>query len=717
MQSLSFRGSEALPFCGGGYLHFNSHQAIQSFDQDLLEREAFVKSVAQRLILKKRSTGIVLGLVGPWGCGKSSILNLLERHIAHQYANVTPLIVRFNPWLVSGRNDLISQFFLELAEALRSHLGVYDVYDNGRQQRQDKAIKAMRDYGDELSPILRMISPSLAAGSNILTRWAKASNAVSESIFTKRKEVKNGLKAFDFPIVVLIDEMDRIEDEEIQDMAKLLKAVGDFDEISYVVAYDEDRVAQALSGGSEDLERGHNYLEKIVQIRVASPFLTSEEIERLFHSKIKKCLDFYDIKIDSHDTKRLDNVLKIAVPEGVKTSRDINRIIQDFAGRLVVLENLVNPVDCLAFCILDNKNSATIRRVENRLLSRYSNIAFETLPQYSSYLEFKRYPRGLLFRNAYISEGKAWHDRLCDILWPYFRDHSERDTRPATDRVYTRPNLIALMKHSSDELRSELNRKEIIASQLCRGQVKKVFSKGGMRRGAATLLLAEPLTYNFEEKQLRIYVRSIGRWIEQECVRKSSRGRITARDLLIAGCSVNRSVKWNRLGTDPAKLVATLIKDNSLFLASTLLIENDVAQFMYEQNPYISGTQVADEQVIQLRGLFRKRVSTQDWKTRLEFSGPLIFGLDSLSNEDRAEDDKYSIFEICENQGLMASVIPMLFHGFENRTQVPRNAQFSYTFLKALEYKILNNEIRMESFSEMEEMKFVKLLIRGSNLF
>jgi predicted KAP-like P-loop ATPase len=45
----------------------------------------------------RRSTGIVVGVTGEWGSGKSSILNLVSEKIKREYPD--GLIVRFDPGL------------------------------------------------------------------------------------------------------------------------------------------------------------------------------------------------------------------------------------------------------------------------------------------------------------------------------------------------------------------------------------------------------------------------------------------------------------------------------------------------------------------------------------------------------------------------------------------------------------------------------------------
>src|SRR6266550_507177 len=89
-------------------------RSIQSKAEDKLERSRFIERLASAVVnpTTRKSTGVAVGITGPWGSGKSSILNLLREHLKTQYPDA--LVVQFDPWLVSGRNDLIAEFLGEL---------------------------------------------------------------------------------------------------------------------------------------------------------------------------------------------------------------------------------------------------------------------------------------------------------------------------------------------------------------------------------------------------------------------------------------------------------------------------------------------------------------------------------------------------------------------------------------------------------------------------
>src|SRR5262249_37664868 len=153
----------------------------------------------------------------------------------------------------SGRNDLISEFIAELVSELKQAR-------NGKK-RFKTAITKLVGYGNTLSPLADLV-PYGAVMKDAL-KIAKEHLDRSKSLHEQRWDLIDSLSKVSAPIVVLIDELDRIEDEEIRIVAQLVRSIAVFPGISYVLAYDAERVIHALAG-TEKLERGRAYLEKIV---------------------------------------------------------------------------------------------------------------------------------------------------------------------------------------------------------------------------------------------------------------------------------------------------------------------------------------------------------------------------------------------------------------------------------------------------------------------
>ncbi|WP_316234156.1 KAP family NTPase [Bradyrhizobium sp. SZCCHNR1098] len=323
---------------------------IDSQEQDVLGRMNFVRRLADALIDKKtgKSRGIAIGITGPWGSGKSSILNLLREHLKASFPKA--VVVRFDPWLISGRTDLIAEFIRELIRTI------------GTESWASAQLKKVGDtfavYGDYIAPIATLANPIfgtlLRGGASAYKEHAKN----RESLSALKSRLMKELVALDVPIVALIDELDRVEDEEIRTIAQLVRSVADFPGISYVLAYDQKRVVQALGvgqSGANAEERGRAYLEKIVQLQIPLPTIFANEISELLTGEIRALKDELELPDQFEDLDRYRELLKLLSEQVLDTPRDVSRLIGTFHAIAGMLRDEVDWIDLLGFTALLTK--------------------------------------------------------------------------------------------------------------------------------------------------------------------------------------------------------------------------------------------------------------------------------------------------------------------------------------------------------------------------
>src|SRR5215471_13391993 len=85
---------------------------------DKLGYASFAKNLAISISQISPTGGLVIGLYGAWGLGKSTVLNFVEYEIQGS-RRLKPTIVRFNPWWFCGQEDLTHAFFNQLVATLR----------------------------------------------------------------------------------------------------------------------------------------------------------------------------------------------------------------------------------------------------------------------------------------------------------------------------------------------------------------------------------------------------------------------------------------------------------------------------------------------------------------------------------------------------------------------------------------------------------------------
>jgi predicted KAP-like P-loop ATPase len=80
---------------------------IRREQDDALGRARVAKSFAQQILSIDPAEGIVVGVLGPWGSGKTSFVNLTRVHLD----KLGVAVLDFNPWMFSGAEQLVESFF------------------------------------------------------------------------------------------------------------------------------------------------------------------------------------------------------------------------------------------------------------------------------------------------------------------------------------------------------------------------------------------------------------------------------------------------------------------------------------------------------------------------------------------------------------------------------------------------------------------------------
>jgi predicted KAP-like P-loop ATPase len=89
-----------------------------------------------------------------------------------------------------------------------------------------------------------------------------------------RAEAADGLAGLEQPILVVLDDLDRLDPDELLFTFKLVRMLGRLPNVYYLIAYDEDTLLDILR--RTDLVgdapgRAQLYLEKMVQVRLDVP--------------------------------------------------------------------------------------------------------------------------------------------------------------------------------------------------------------------------------------------------------------------------------------------------------------------------------------------------------------------------------------------------------------------------------------------------------------
>ena len=238
---------------------FVSDEPISGADQDRFNRAPFASRIADTIARRPDPSSLVVGVFGPWGDGKTSVLKMMEEELQH-HDHVIAL--HFNPWHFQSEDQLIRGFFSTLADGL----------DRKLNNAKEKIGKVLKDYGSLLS------IGSVVLGGVVTLRPGDAAKGVGEAMSNVgldelRSRIETFLAESGKRVVVLVDDIDRLDRTETHSMFKLVKLSAGFNYTSYVLAFDDGVVAAALGEryGAGGQQAGRAFLEKIIQVPLHLP--------------------------------------------------------------------------------------------------------------------------------------------------------------------------------------------------------------------------------------------------------------------------------------------------------------------------------------------------------------------------------------------------------------------------------------------------------------
>lgn len=253
--------------------------------------------LAQKLATRIKNTNIQgnafsIGIESPWGFGKTSFINLLCNH----FEKKDTIIIKFNPWDYEKERNLVDAFFLELRENLK-------------------------EYDSSLSTNLAEYAHILSDSSHDIIKFsAKFIECFSsQSIEAKRKVINSAIKGIGKLILVIIDDLDRLDKDEIMSVLKLIRNCASFSNMVFVSAYDREYLIETLK---DDVCNSNKYLEKIFQYQFKLPEYDKLKLRDIL---IKEGEKF----IDDDDKKEFKDIIYmdyLAFSENSKFSENIHNV-------------------------------------------------------------------------------------------------------------------------------------------------------------------------------------------------------------------------------------------------------------------------------------------------------------------------------------------------------------------------------------------------------
>lgn len=275
-----------------------------------------------------------MAVYGKWGEGKTTLLNFVENQLLANGKTDNINIVHFNPWIVTGDEALLREFFSSVVD----------------KTPDDKVKSFLNNYGSALAlaskHVLNVVVPSLGERvSEFITEAQIAANTPETPLSEIKKQVVDSLKTSGKQFLIIIDDIDRLDAEEIHLVFRLIRQVADFPNTIYLLAMDPDIVSKSLGRfiGANDND-GRYFLDKIVQIPIKLPVVSSTILEYVLVKKLGR-----QIGIKDQDDKFIAELAAQLIPL-LRTPRQIIRYCNQLS---LTLPSLKDEICVQDLCILE----------------------------------------------------------------------------------------------------------------------------------------------------------------------------------------------------------------------------------------------------------------------------------------------------------------------------------------------------------------------------
>lgn len=307
-------------------INYSSDAPISTPDKDRFSRWPFSKRISEVIANRTDPSSIVIGLYGAWGDGKTTVLNFIEEALKAE-SNV--ICIRFNPWRYGTEEQLLEGFFHNIADALDTKLIT---------------------SGEKLKDIVKKVAPAAAgAFGQKGVGDGVAQFMTGPSLSELRSRIETALEEAKKRVVVLADDIDRLEKEEIHATFRLVKLTADFKYTSYILAFDEQVVSSALQDryGAGAENAGKAFLEKIIQVPLNLPSVDRKILRGFCFEGVDNALAIADIKLTNQQVQEFARDFTLAFDKRLKTPRIARMYGNILMFSLPILKGEANPVDVM----------------------------------------------------------------------------------------------------------------------------------------------------------------------------------------------------------------------------------------------------------------------------------------------------------------------------------------------------------------------------------
>ncbi len=308
----------------------HSDSPICKKTEDRLGYSFFAKALATAVVDRPCGDGFIAGVQSAWGMGKSSAINLMLETIEElekEKAKHEKIKIRhYNPWLFSGFEALARGYLSELGRIIEETMGI------GTPPNTRKTVEKLVKGGSEMIGGLAAIAAMVASHGGAAPFAASIKSGVSgalnlgayaidnRSLDSIREDLSGHLAEVGCKLLVIIDDLDRLQPEELRQVLTLAKTFGNLPNVIHLLVYDREIIDNSLAhvAGAGRL----SFREKIVQVELDLPPPSVSGLRAMTFDRLTAMIG-RDPPMDQFDW---DIVADLAFARYLRSPRDVTRL-------------------------------------------------------------------------------------------------------------------------------------------------------------------------------------------------------------------------------------------------------------------------------------------------------------------------------------------------------------------------------------------------------
>jgi predicted KAP-like P-loop ATPase len=260
-------------------------------------------------------------------------------------------VAELNPWMYSDLESLTLALFSEIRAALP--------HDSQWSERRRK----IGAFGQSISPLGKLTGLLGLDSSDMIKIFADRISGDTSASAAKRT-AETALRQAVLPVLVVMDDLDRLTPAELLVVFKLIRLVGHLPNVYYLVSFDEQTLLDVLKRtdlvGSND-QRAQEFLEKLIQVRLDLPAFRDRDVAAMTLRLLNALLDSQGVSMTPEQEQRFSEAYSRHLQDRLRTPRSIKRYFGQAGATLGSLAGEVDLVDFLIVTFLRTSEPGVYR--------------------------------------------------------------------------------------------------------------------------------------------------------------------------------------------------------------------------------------------------------------------------------------------------------------------------------------------------------------------